>query len=462
MTVPAYTGPDISVANGVTTVFPYSFRILEASHLQVQANGQDLILGQDYSVTGVGNDAGGNCVFVTPPVNGTRVVRNRAMPIIRDTNYANLGDLLAQTLNEDQDSPIMMLQQLFTSMALAMKIPLELYGTVSTQLPYPEPMKGLRWNGANNMLENYPISEFSAPGGSDNIGWTNSGVGAIIRSVLAKLRETASPADYASFAQAVAAAAGKPFNLLNGGWGGAPFVNEIPTGKIRVIAGTIRQNIPPNQSTWSFISDASHVPVGFRTTPADISANAANLVLTFPEQFKRVITLVVVPDETLASQWGLQCGSSVSLDSIAINMSISREVGGLVWYDGSTWQHKIQSMGELDVNGNTPVYSAGNLTVGHGFTPGSANNPVMVCGLNKGTVPYRPVFKSADDSSFVVNFVNTANTGLVTGSPDTNMAFAYKKRFSGPIRVDNTGASANLPLYQGNLWLFGIMEAEED
>lgn len=40
------------------------------------------------------------------------------------------------------------------------------------------------------------------------------------------------------------------------------------------------------------------------------------------------------------------------------------------------------------------------------------------------------------------------------------MALAYKKSFSGAIRVDNTGASADLPLYQGNLWLFGIMEAE--
>lgn len=464
MTVPAYTGPDISVANGVTVVFPYSFRILDASHLQVQGNGVDYILGQDYTVTGVGNDGGGNAVFSVPPADGTRIVRNRNMPIIRDTNYTNLGDLLAQTLNEDQDSPIMMLQQLFTSLALALKIPLELLGTVSTQLPYPEPMKGLRWNGANNALENYPISEFSAPGGSDNIGWTNSGAGALLRSVMSKLRETASPDDYASFAQAVAAAAGKPFNLLNGGWGGAPFVNEIPTGKIRVIAGTIRQNIPPNQHTWSFISDAAHVPVGFRTTDADISANAANLVLTFPETFKRVITLVVVPDETLAAQWGLQCGSSVSLDSIAINMSINCEVGGRVWYDGATWQHKIQSMGQTDVDGNTPVFSAGNLTIGHPFTPGSANNPILVApSTNNGAVvPLRPAHKLApSESAFVVNFIDDAGTGLVT-TASTRMSLVYKKSFAGAIRVDNTGASAGLPLYQGNLWLFGIMEAEED
>jgi hypothetical protein len=112
MTVPAYTGPNTSIANGVTTVFPYSFRILEAAHIRVTVNGLVRTLGTHYTVEGVGNDGGGNVVFVDPPAANAKVVRHRDMPLVREINYENLGDLLAQTLNEDQDAPVMMIQQI--------------------------------------------------------------------------------------------------------------------------------------------------------------------------------------------------------------------------------------------------------------------------------------------------------------------------------------------------------------
>lgn len=112
MTVPAYTGPNTSIANGVTTVFPFNFRILEAGHLLVTVNGLVRTLGVHYSISGVGNPAGGNVTFFAPPAANAKVVLARSMPFVRVINYENLGDLLAQTLNEDQDSPVMMIQQL--------------------------------------------------------------------------------------------------------------------------------------------------------------------------------------------------------------------------------------------------------------------------------------------------------------------------------------------------------------
>lgn len=112
MTVPAYTGPNTSTANGVTTTFPYSFKILAASDLLVTVNGLVRTLGLHYSVTGVGEAGGGDVVFFDPPASGAIVDRRRNMPLIRSINYANLGDLLASTLNEDQDSPVLMIQQL--------------------------------------------------------------------------------------------------------------------------------------------------------------------------------------------------------------------------------------------------------------------------------------------------------------------------------------------------------------
>ncbi|HEL3158085.1 TPA: hypothetical protein UMF67_001804 [Stenotrophomonas maltophilia] len=112
MTVPAYTGPNRSTANGVTTVFPYSFPILDATHVLVTVNGLARTLGVHYDVTGVGSLSGGNIVFYAPPAAAALVDRQRNMPYIRETNYTNLGDLLASTLNADQDAPVMMIQQL--------------------------------------------------------------------------------------------------------------------------------------------------------------------------------------------------------------------------------------------------------------------------------------------------------------------------------------------------------------
>jgi|GEM_PF-845876 len=118
MTAPAYTGPNTSIANGVTTTFPYSFKILAASDLLVTVNGLVRTLGLHYSVTGVGEAGGGDVVFVDPPANGATVDRRRAMPFTRTINYTNLGDLLASTLNEDQDSPVLMIQQLAASVLM--------------------------------------------------------------------------------------------------------------------------------------------------------------------------------------------------------------------------------------------------------------------------------------------------------------------------------------------------------
>ncbi|HHC8921432.1 TPA: hypothetical protein ACN3MR_002900 [Stenotrophomonas maltophilia] len=115
MSVPVYTGPNSSVANGVTTTFPYSFKILAEEDILVTVNGLPRVLGTHYTVTGVGNEDGGNVVFFDPPAANATVVRSRNMPFTRVIEYQNLGDLLASTLNQDQDAPVMMIQQLAAS-----------------------------------------------------------------------------------------------------------------------------------------------------------------------------------------------------------------------------------------------------------------------------------------------------------------------------------------------------------
>lgn len=113
MTVPAQTPITTTTANGVTAVFPFGFKVAKASDLRVTVNGLARVLGTHYTVDGL-TDAGGNVTFLAgflPPADA-KVVMRRLMAFERATAYQNLGDLLASTLNADQDDPVMMIQQL--------------------------------------------------------------------------------------------------------------------------------------------------------------------------------------------------------------------------------------------------------------------------------------------------------------------------------------------------------------
>lgn len=249
----------------------------------------------------------------------------------------------------------------------------------------------------------------------------------------------------------------------NGYLGGNPIASDLRTSKIEILSGVIRQN-PADRTKWDFIADAGHVPSGFQTGPANVVASGGTLTLTFRKTYKRVMTLLCVPDETLASQWGINCGASVSLDSAAINMSINREVAGIVWFDGAAWQHKVTSMGNSTVGG-TPVFAAGTLTVPHAFVPGIDGTVQLIPYSRNGAVlPVIPSLKSAgtlgvadSQSAFTMFFQDFA--GALIAAAATTMSFTYTRRACGPIRVDNTGGTVNTPLSDGNIWLFGIMEA---
>ena len=115
--VNSYTG------NGVTTVFAYTFKIIAAADIEVTVDGVVKTLTTDYSVSGVGADGGGNVTFISAPANGTTVVIQRAMAYERATDYQENGDLPAQTLDDDLDRGVMLLQQLKATLTRSIKLP---------------------------------------------------------------------------------------------------------------------------------------------------------------------------------------------------------------------------------------------------------------------------------------------------------------------------------------------------
>ncbi|MBN5179921.1 phage tail protein, partial [Serratia marcescens] len=122
MSVPNQTPYNIYTANGLTTVFPYEFYLLNAGDLAVSLNGSVITSG--YTISGVGNVDGGEVSFLTPPANGVTVMLERVIPTYRLTDYQDNGDLLADTVNKDFDRLWMAIQQAFIYLGLALTRPL--------------------------------------------------------------------------------------------------------------------------------------------------------------------------------------------------------------------------------------------------------------------------------------------------------------------------------------------------
>ncbi|EMX8597899.1 hypothetical protein AAH223_004693 [Enterobacter hormaechei] len=122
MSVPNQTPYIIYNANGLTTVFPFEFYIINAGDIQVSID--DTIVTSGYSVSGTGNIGGGDVTFTTPPASGAVVMLERVVPTYRLTDYQDNGDLLADTVNKDFDRLWMAIQRSFIYLGLALRRPL--------------------------------------------------------------------------------------------------------------------------------------------------------------------------------------------------------------------------------------------------------------------------------------------------------------------------------------------------
>ncbi|GGE54343.1 hypothetical protein GCM10007276_34280 [Agaricicola taiwanensis] len=116
------------LGNGVATDFPYEFRILDAAHLRVVRRAVDgtettLTLDTDYTVSGVGDDAGGTVSLVAPVGEGETLTIIRNMPLTQGIDLENQGEYYAETVERGLDALTMGVQQLREELDRSVKVP---------------------------------------------------------------------------------------------------------------------------------------------------------------------------------------------------------------------------------------------------------------------------------------------------------------------------------------------------
>jgi hypothetical protein len=137
-------------ANGVTTVFPYTFQVLALGDLVVEVNGVAQVSG--FTVSGIGNSTGGNVTFAAPPANLAKITLKRQIAFQRLTDYQDNGDLLADTVNLDYDRLWLALQQSKQDISRSLKLPFEtVTDQTITQDAAARANKGVKFDALGNM-----------------------------------------------------------------------------------------------------------------------------------------------------------------------------------------------------------------------------------------------------------------------------------------------------------------------
>jgi hypothetical protein len=113
MSIEAQTVEYVYVGDGTSTVFPFPSRFLSSADIIVGLAGVQQLTG--FTVSGAGDDAGGNVTFLTAPTNGVRVSLIRKPPASQLVDFINGQTVLEGILDNALDKLTMIAQYLLRS-----------------------------------------------------------------------------------------------------------------------------------------------------------------------------------------------------------------------------------------------------------------------------------------------------------------------------------------------------------
>ncbi|WP_219495568.1 hypothetical protein [Proteus terrae] len=128
MTVSTELSHEEYVGNGVTTDFDFRFRIFEGKHLIVVVADSDgiettLKNGTDYTIVGAGSYHGGKVVLNKPLAQGWKVLLERDLPVVQETDLRNQGKFFAEVHEDAFDYLTMLIQKALGTFSLSLRKP---------------------------------------------------------------------------------------------------------------------------------------------------------------------------------------------------------------------------------------------------------------------------------------------------------------------------------------------------
>jgi hypothetical protein len=127
MTISSTTVKVSYSGNSSTTVFAYTYKILDDDEIQViirSSTGTETIKTKTthYTVSGVGNAGGGNITFLTAPVTGETVILRRNTTKTQETDYIANDPFPAESHEEALDRVMMVSQEIQEELTRAIKL----------------------------------------------------------------------------------------------------------------------------------------------------------------------------------------------------------------------------------------------------------------------------------------------------------------------------------------------------
>ena len=205
---------DISIADndrfiqylsaGSETAFDYDFPIFASTDLVVMLTTAAGVIstlseGTDYTVTGVGVEAGGTVVPVVTPTSGDLWTIYGDTAEKRTTDFTTAGDFLAATLNKELDLIVQMLQQNERNITRSLRMTITDTGDIAgMELPEKADRAGkyIAFDASGNASASAGTgndtalrTDLAASDGSSLIGFIQSGTNAASRTAQDKGRE---------------------------------------------------------------------------------------------------------------------------------------------------------------------------------------------------------------------------------------------------------------------------------
>lgn len=206
MTVPVQDTFTAAIANGLTTVFPYGFKITDAADLEVSLDGVVTTIG--FTVSGVG-ESSGNVTFSVAPANGTKVLLSLNPILRRTTDIQQFGDWMASVVNKEFDRIWLALQKQKQNDTRSIKMPID----TPTDQSIIEDAAGrarklIGFDALGNIIlyaaqVGTSLIDLAASTGASLVGFLQAGVGAVQRTLQDKVRDIVSVKDFGAVADGV-------------------------------------------------------------------------------------------------------------------------------------------------------------------------------------------------------------------------------------------------------------------